>query len=325
LKVLAITGRGLIMDNMPLELLLERTPVQVEALFLGEGIAPPRTIPEHDVAVVAVCESDANQPLLAALQDIADQWPRPIVNAPARIAQLSRERIGAVVAGVERLDYVPSKRVSRQDLASSGIDCLACSDSDCDEWIIRPVNTHAGHGLERVKSQGDIDSYLARHVAGEYFTGPYINYQSSDGKFRKYRVALISGRSFPVHMALSRNWMVHYLNADMLDNAGNRQEEAAFMQRFDLGFGLRHRQALRGIAERIGLDYVVLDCAESPQGNLLLFEADNGAVVHAMDSAELFPYKIPAMHEIFEATLEMLQARSEGRLRSEGAKRARAA
>ena len=67
--------------------------------------------------------------------------------------------------------------------------------------------------------------------------------------------------------------------------------------------------ALAGMAERIGLDYFTVDCAENQRGELLIFEADNTAVVHNMDSPELFPYKPPQMRRIFDAFAAMLERR----------------
>ena len=76
---------------------------------------------------------------------------------------------------------------------------------------------------------------------------------------------------------------------------------------FDTDFARRHRTALSGIAERIGLDYFTVDCAETRSGSLLVFEADNTAIVHDMDAAELFPYKLPQMQKIFDAFATMLE------------------
>jgi hypothetical protein len=39
---------------------------------------------------------------------------------------------------------------------------------------------------------------------------------------------------------------------------------------------------------------------------LLIFEADNTAVVHNMDLPQLFPYKPPQMRKVFEAFAAML-------------------
>ncbi len=60
----------------------------------------------------------------------------------------------------------------------------------------------------------------------------------------------------------------------------------------------------------VGLDYFTIDCAENKLGDLLIFEADNTAVVHNMDSPELFPYKPPQMRRIFEAFAAMLHDRA---------------
>jgi hypothetical protein len=92
----------------------------------------------------------------------------------------------------------------------------------------------------------------------------------------------------------------------MSESAAKRLEEETFMRTFDIGFARRHQTALAGIANRIGLDYFTIDCAENERGELLIFEADNTAVVHNMDSPELFPYKPPQMRKVFEAFVAML-------------------
>ena len=79
------------------------------------------------------------------------------------------------------------------------------------------------------------------------------------------------------------------------------------MQTFDIGFARRHAIALNGIAKRIGLDYFTVDCAETNNGSLLIFEADNTAIVHDMDPPEIFPYKAPQMQRVFDAFADMLE------------------
>jgi hypothetical protein len=82
------------------------------------------------------------------------------------------------------------------------------------------------------------------------------------------------------------------------------------MGTFDIGFGRRHRTALAAMAERVGLDYFTVDCAENKRGELLIFEADNTAVVHNMDSPEVFPYKPAQMNAVFDAFAAMLERRA---------------
>ena len=141
---------------------------------------------------------------------------------------------------------------------------------------------------------------------------PFIDYSSADGLYRKYRVALVDGVPFAVHMAISEHWMVHYLNAGMRENAARRAEEARFMAHFESDFAIRHHLALSGLHEALGLDYVVVDCAETPGGELLVFEVDTGGVVHALDPPEIFPYKRPALEKLFRAFRQLLSRRAAG-------------
>jgi hypothetical protein len=108
-------------------------------------------------------------------------------------------------------------------------------------------------------------------------------------------------------MAIADHWDIWYLNAGMPQNASKRLEEETFMRTFDVGFARRHAAALSGVAERIGLDYFIVDCAETKNGSLLVFEADNTAIVHDMDPADVFPYKPPQMRKIFDAFVAMIE------------------
>jgi len=96
----------------------------------------------------------------------------------------------------------------------------------------------------------------------------------------------------------------------MSDSASKRLEEETFMRTFDIGFARRHATALAGVVDRIGLDYFTIDCAENKNGELLIFEADNTAIVHNMDSPDVYPYKPPQMRKIFEAFASMLSGRA---------------
>ena len=110
-------------------------------------------------------------------------------------------------------------------------------------------------------------------------------------------------------MAVSSQWMVHYLNAGMTESAEKRDEEARAMAEFDAGFARRHAAAFDALHERIDLDYYSIDCAETPDGRLLVFEADAAAIIHMMDPPDLFPYKQPQMRKVFAAFEAMLHRR----------------
>jgi hypothetical protein len=123
-------------------------------------------------------------------------------------------------------------------------------------------------------------------------------------------VVLVDGVPFASHMGVSAHWMIHYLNAGMVESAEKRAEEAAFMRDFDTGFAHRQRVGLRSVHERFGLEYLVIDCAETSDGALFVFEVDAGAVVHSMDPVDMFAYKVPAMQKVFDAFHALLRRKA---------------
>jgi len=82
------------------------------------------------------------------------------------------------------------------------------------------------------------------------------------------------------------------------------------MASFDRDFAVRHAEAFAELVRRLGLDYFAIDCAETPQGELFLFEADVSMIVHALDPEELYPYKKPQMAKLFSAFEGFLRARA---------------
>ena len=177
--------------------------------------------------------------------------------------------------------------------------------------IVRPRGSHAGAGLARVEDRAGLERYLDQHQHLEFFVSRFVDYSSDDGLYRKYRIVFIEGQPFACHMAIADRWDIWYLNAGMSASAPKRLEEETFMRTFDIGFRRRHRTALAAMADRIALDYFTVDCAETQSGSLLIFEADNTAIVHDMDPPAIFPYKAPQMRRIFNAFAAMLERRAQ--------------
>ncbi len=300
LRLLAFMAPGDFMANTPLEFLLEGSNVRLDMAYVVPGAPLPEGVPEHDLAFVAVGESDENQTLLRALEPAMRRWPRPVLNAPERIAHLSREGTWELLKEVPGIAIPRTLRLDRQGLARlDGTDIPF-------PIIARPTDSHAGQGLMKLDTPADIAGYLKEHSADEFYVARFIDYRGADGLFRKYRVALIDGRPFACHMGISTHWMIHYLNAGMRESAAKRAEEARFMAEFDGDFARRHASAIAALAERVGLEYFGIDCGETPDGKLLIFEADVAMIVHSMDPPDLFPYKRPQMLKVFDAFRTML-------------------
>src|ERR1700735_3466284 len=114
------------------------------------------------------------------------------------------------------------------------------------------------------------------------------------------------GAPFLCPIGISARWMVDYPSSENIAHPERREEEMRAMEGFDAGFALRHQRALAALAEQIDLEYFGLDCAESRDGDLVIFEVASAMLVHAMDNAEIFPYKTTQMRTVFDAFRAML-------------------
>ena len=148
------------------------------------------------------------------------------------------------------------------------------------------------------------------NAENDFYLSSFADYRGADGLFRKYRIVLIDGKPFICHMAVSEQWKIHYVNVGMDKDAAKRAEEARAMETFDQDFAVRQRAAFTEMCERIGLDYFGIDCAELPDGRLLLFEAETAMVIHTMDSPTLYPYKKVQMEKVFAAFRAMIDRAS---------------
>jgi hypothetical protein len=307
LAVLVLVAGADVTSNAPVDMVLDSSDLTAHYFHLDAAGAAD--LPAHDVALVAIGEDAKHQPILRQMSGVLFHWPRPVMNAqPERIADMTRDQVNAALAGAPGLLAPRTVQVDRASL----LDALAAGGAPPVDYplTIRPVGTDCGKGLEKVEDVRGLAAYLERYPEELFFLAPFIDYSDGDGQFRKYRITFIDGRPYPAHMAISPDWVVHYLSAGMTESAAKRAEEAAWMDTFDLDFAARHAAALQSIQDRVGVDYFSIDCAEARDGRLLFFEADVASIVHDLDPADLFPYKKRHMKRLFSAFIEALERRA---------------
>lgn len=302
-RLLVLLGAGDLAENTPIDCLLEDSHVELIYQYVSLAEPLPADLPEHDALLVGLSASADGLPILDALIPLLADWPKPVINAPQHIPNVEREAASALLQGVPGLQIPATWPVDRATLAAiaSGTAPLGDAFPGCRlPVILRPLGSHGGHGLARIDSLAEIDAYLAAEADPHFYLSNFIDYSGPDGLFRKLRVALIDGQAFACHMGVSSHWMIHYVNAGMYENAAKRAEELAFMEGF-ADFAARHAGALAAIHQRSQLEYVCIDCAETRDGELLIFEIDHAMVVHAMDPEDLFPYKQVHMLKVKQA------------------------
>jgi len=121
---------------------------------------------------------------------------------------------------------------------------------------------------------------------------------------------MIGGQLYPLHLAISRQWKVHYFTSDMADQPDHRAEEARFLADMPAVLGPKAMAALERIRDALGLDYAGIDFGIGPDGDLLLFEANATMVIAPPDRDERWAYRRAAIGTILDAVVAMIRQKA---------------
>ncbi len=314
--------------NTPVEFLLPQGEINIVTYFVTDQ--PTSDLPPHDVAFCAA-PADAHDAdvFFDKVRKISAASAAPVLNLPDVLVKPERDILPGLFERTKGLRIPKTLRIGAADLEKALNDQTektVFGDVGIYPYVVRPVGSHAGFGLAKIENRAEFLKYLSQRTEEQYFVGEFIHYASrSDRQFRKYRIVLIDGQAYPCHMAISEQWNVWYMNADMQRTKAKRREEAAFMTQFGDAFGAKHATALGALCDGMGLDYFGLDCAEDENGDLVVFEVDNALIVHDMDCRATYPYKACHMQRIFDGFQEMVLSRHDARAAKDAATAAHAA
>jgi tetratricopeptide (TPR) repeat protein len=255
-----------------------------------------------NLVVNLISDVDQAREILPAAAALVDRLGMPVVNHPRTIMKTSRESVSALLSGV------PSCRVPRVQYYSAN-ELTAAFDANQLKpfslpFLARVAGTHGGHDFEKIDELPALARFVAQHPDANFYLTEYVDYQSADGFFRKYRFIFVGGEILPYHLAIGNGWKVHHSTTDMANQPWMQQEEAAFLDDPASVFQPQHYATLRAIQQIIGLDYFGIDCAIDRQGHVVVFEINATMLVHR-DNAS-FAYKTPHIDRIKTAFDAML-------------------
>lgn len=290
-RVLVLNAPAAWAQNTPLEFMVDPHAAALHRLYLTGDPLPE--LPPYDVVFNAIGEAErAHDALAAAERFIASQDAR-VVNRPGNLWKTARPHLAGALANVSGCFVPRTRRITRTELSSSAEFPL----------LARPIDTHAGRGLERLDDAAARNAYLTVQADDRFDVVPFIDYRSPDGYYRKYRIVLVQGKPYPYHLAISSEWMVHYIKTPTASVGWMREEEERFLR--DPASVFPHwERTFTEIAQAIGLDYFGVDCSLLGNGSVLVFEADAALLVHCREPAD--SYKHRYVPEIFRAVEAML-------------------
>jgi tetratricopeptide (TPR) repeat protein len=289
--------------NMPLDFVVDDRRWTLHRWFLPDPQRASRAVPRVDLIVNALGESVAGADALADVRAIVAAHDVPVINAPDRLRALGRDRLAATLAGLPRVRTPDARRLTEAELRAGNAGLAY-------PLLVRPIDTHGGRGLEKLDAPAAVAAYLARVPAAAYDCSSYVDYRSADGWFRKYRIMFVDDVAYPYHLAIDENWMIHYYRTGTTATPWMNDEEARFLEAPDRAIAGWH-DAVPAIAAALALDYVGIDCAQLPDGTLLVFEADAAMLVHALDASDAGRYKRAAVARIKDALAALFERRAE--------------
>ena len=234
---------------------------------------------------------------LKVVEHIVQETGRPCFNHPTAIARTTRDGVVRTLAGTPGLRVPRNLRTDaktptelREIVRKSGIPY---------PLLVRVAGYHAGLNMIRADAPSDLDQISEFERGGRsLYVTEFCDFASPDGRYRKYRVAVVGDEIFLRHMVVGDKWLLHAARR----TTNTESEEFEVLAAFDQEMAPRLKSMFREIGRRLGLDYFGVDCAFDTSGQVLLFEAN--ACMNILDNTQRSPNMWDAPIARIKAALE---------------------
>lgn len=298
--ILSAMGQG----NIPLTFLL---PAKANThIYWYVDVATDEqesSLPKYDIAFNAIGNADLMTASMARVSEFHAK--RPVLNPPESVARTRRDFLPRLLSGIPNIIIPPVIRLGRAEVLQPDLHQRLKDAGIGFPMLVRPISAQGGKQLTLIETQAELGSHRYTDADAFYFS-TYHDYRSSDGYYRKYRTIFIDRVPYHYHLAISPNWLVHYVSSDMTGNAWKLEEEHRFLADPATAIGASACQALAAIGRAMDMDYAGIDYAVLQDGSVLVFEANATMLVHLLDSKDDFPYKhifVPKIIAAFDAML----------------------
>jgi len=308
--LLLVSARG---GNIPTQLWISDRQFAVHAIY-ADFYPEDAPLPAHALVMNAIGDADLCAAALASAAKLLAHSTAPVINAPERVLLTGR------LDNARRLGALPDVIAPRIE-ARSAAEILSADNLHYPLLLRRP-GFHTGRYFTYVADPAGLAAAVAELAPGgaaggvagvarqELLAIEYLDARGADGLARKFRVMFVDGTLYPLHLAISRDWKVHYFSADMARDPAHRDEERRFLDDMAAVLGPRAMAALAAIQRALGLDYAGVDFALAPDGCVLLFEANATMVVFPPPPDPVWDYRRGAVDAVLAAATRMLLART---------------
>lgn len=303
LRVLVLTsprGGNVISNQFFDDRFVERVVVVPEAFGAGSALPP------HHVIFNAIGEPDATRRTLERAARLVAASQAPVINAPSAVLLTDRQTMMERIASIAALVAPRTRRLRRDEITAERLQ----AEGFAFPLLLRAPGFHAGDHFERVEDPAQLPAALAALPGAELYAIAFHDARSADGWVRKYRVAFIDGRPYPIHLAIAQQWKVHYFSGAMAGSAEHRAEERRFLDDMDGVLGATGMTALAAVRDVMQLDYGGVDFGRDRSGRIVVFEANAAMAIYPPPDDPSWDYRRPAHAHAISAVRSMLLDRA---------------
>jgi len=273
-------------------------------------------LPPHQLILNAIGDADVAEAALSGARALLNRTSAPVINAPSAVATTSRLAIARRLAGLPGVVTPNIARLPRESLVSADAPSRLPAEGFRFPLLLRTPGFHGGEHFLKVETTGALADVVSQLPGSDLYVIEFLDGRSADGKIRKYRVMMVDGELYPLHVAIADDaiaghtnadqWKIHYFSADMTDRPEHRAEDAAFLLDMHDVLGRRAMTALQAIQKTLGLDYGGIDFGLSEAGEVLVFEANATMAIFPPGEDPRWDYRRPAVERVLGAVRRML-------------------
>lgn len=308
INVLLLVSLG--SGNLHLERLLDDRIFAVTKLVV-ELFSPGGRLPPFDMIFNAIGDADSGAEALMLAQRItAGKRKGSVLNPPENVIRTTRvenaERLRPIQGTLTpRTQLFPREQLTERDgsmtLEKRGFRF---------PLLLRSPGHHTGHNFTFLERSDDLQAAVAALPGQQLYAIEYVDVRNEDRKVRKYRVMFVDGHLYPLHLAISNDWKVHYFSADMAEVPEHRAEDERFLSDMPGVLGPAVMTTLGSIANALGLDYAGIDFALSGDGRVVVFETNATMVIVRPEEEARWEYRQAPVQRVMDAVRKMLIDRS---------------
>jgi hypothetical protein len=281
-------------------------------VIVADYLDPSLPLMPHQLIFNAIGDADLCRPALEAAVRLIGRSPAPVINDPRAVMKTGRIDNAKRLAALQGVVTPKTLSVKRNIITGSEGESWIAERRFTFPLLLRSPGYHTGRNFILVEKKAELAEAAANLPGDELLVIEYLDARGKDGSARKYRVMMIGGEIYPLHLAISQNWKVHYFTSDMADRPDHRREELAFLGDIRGVLGDKAMAGLAAIRDALGLDYAGVDFGLGQGGDLLLFEANATMVIAAPDSDPRWAYRHNAITSAIDAVVALIRGRAAG-------------